>query len=170
MLALAVGDRQDYSPPASAFFGGRLGDWDERWFSRGLIAVGERPLLGDPLVPEGYRFSWFTPSQRLQVARLSRYPVGVFSAAMSAGGWPVQPTARSLHRRRSEATLEAVRSAVAAASTRTTYGGPERGGRWMLESWRDGAYRAQLGWGRRIEDLPGGGALLLNVSRRAEGL
>ena len=140
-------------------FLGRVGALDARWFGGGLRSMGERPLA-DPAVRESYRFSWFTPERTLLVARISSYPIGVFGQSWIAEGWPANPRRRAAPRRLSPRTLLALRLQV----EKTDWSEPtadRANGRWLLESWRSGVYRARVDWGDHMRALPAGGLALL---------
>jgi len=137
----------------------RVSALDARWFGGGLRSMGERPLA-DPAVPESYRFSWFTPERTLLVARISSYPIGVFGQSWIAEGWPADPRRRGAPRRLSPRTLLALR--VQIEKTDWSEPGSDRSnGRWLLESWRHGDYRACVDWGEHLSALPAGGLALL---------
>ena len=140
-------------------FTGRLSALDSRWFGDGLRSIGERSIA-DAAAPEAYRFSWFTPERTLLVARISRYPVGIFGQSWIAEGWPADARRRSAPRRMNTRTLIALRAQIEKADWSEVRA--ERSeGRWLLESWRGDMYRARADWGDHLSALPAGGLALL---------
>jgi hypothetical protein len=142
-------------------FYGHLRWSDARWFGQALRAAGERRLAGDTVIDEGYRFSWFLPDRRFVMARISSYPLGCFGLSWIGEGWPLDPLELTAPTRLPLAELSRVRGRVSASFEE---GARSRAnGRWLLESWRGGAYRAAVDWGAERSALPAGGVALLEA-------
>lgn len=131
---------------------------DARWFSVGLRAVGEW-ALSDPLALEAYRFSWFSPDRTLRVGRITRYEQEIVGMSRIADGWPARLRREVEPKHLNETTLMTIRAQMERSWENPTRARSES--RWLLESWCDGFYRAETGWGRGLDELPHCGLSLL---------
>jgi len=131
---------------------------DARWFSVGLRSVGEW-ALSDPLATEAYRFSWFSPDRTLRVGRITQYKEDIVGMSRVADGWPATLRRKTGPKFLDENTLATIRAQMERSWDNPTRSRSES--RWLLESWCDGFYRAEAGWGRSLDELPRSGLSLL---------